>query len=85
MSWFVGTGTAQQISTAKLPVLPKILKKCIVIKGLVLILYHNIKKFTNLRHFQESIYECSELVVWRCSKEKVQSWTKHVILFKALA
>ena len=34
MYWFVGTGTAQQFSTAKLPVFSKILKKSIVTEGL---------------------------------------------------
>ena len=34
MYWFADTGTAQQISTAKLPTLSKKLKKCMVIKGL---------------------------------------------------
>ena len=52
-----------------------------VIKGLVLILSHNTKQFTYLWHFQESIYECSELVVRKCSKENVQSWEKHVDTF----
>ena len=48
MYWFAGTGTAQQtISTAKLPVLSKILKNGMVTKGLALILSHNIKPFTN--------------------------------------
>ena len=51
------------------------------IKGLELILFRSIKEFTNLRHFQELIYECSELNVRRFSKEKVQSWTKHVDTF----
>ena len=30
MHWFAGTGTAQQISTAKLPFLSKILKESMV-------------------------------------------------------
>ena len=48
MYWFAGTITAQQIiNTAKLPVLPKILKESMVTKGLALILCHNIKPFTN--------------------------------------
>ena len=38
MYWFASTGTAQQISTAKLPVLLKFLKKTMVIKGLALTL-----------------------------------------------
>ena len=42
-----------------------------VIKGLALILSHNIKQFTNLWHFCESIYECSETVIWRCSNKKL--------------
>ena len=33
---FAGTGTAQQMSTAKLQVLPKSLKRNMVIKGLAL-------------------------------------------------
>ena len=37
MCWFAGTGSAQQISTAKLPVLSIVLKKNIVIKGLDLV------------------------------------------------
>ena len=40
MYWFAGTGTAQQMSTAKLPVLSKSLKKSMVTKGLALILSH---------------------------------------------
>ena len=48
MYWFAGTGTAQQIiSTANLPVLSKLLKKSMVIKGLALIFSDNIKPFTN--------------------------------------
>ena len=48
MYWFAGTDTAQQIiNTVKLPVLSKILKESIITKGLVLILFHNIKPFTN--------------------------------------
>ena len=77
MYWFAGTGTAQQISTVKLPILSKILKKTMITKGLALILSHNIKQFTNLRHFWQSIYECAESVVQRYSKDKPQSWTKH--------
>ena len=49
MYWFAGTGIAQQIiSTAKLPILSKILKKSMVTKGLALLLFHDIKQFTNL-------------------------------------
>ena len=48
MYCFAGTGMAQKISTAKLPVLPKILKKTKITRGLALILSHNIKQFTNL-------------------------------------
>ena len=48
MYWFARTGTAQQISTAKLQVLSKSLKTSIVTKGLALILSRNIKEFTNL-------------------------------------
>ena len=40
-----------------------------------------IKQLTNLWNFRESIYECSELVVQRCSKKKVQFWTKHIETF----
>ena len=48
MCWFAGTGTAQQIiSTAKLPVLPNILKKSMFTKDLALILSRDIKQFTN--------------------------------------
>ena len=84
MYWFAGTGPAQKISTTKLPVLSKTLKKCMVTMGLALILYHSIKKFTNLLHFWESIYECAELVVRKYSKEKVQSWEKHIENFQVL-
>ena len=42
MYWFAGTGTTLQMSTAKLPVLSKSLKRSMVIKGLALILSHNI-------------------------------------------
>ena len=38
--------------------------------GLVLILYHNIKQFTNLWHFWESVYEYAETVVPKCSKKR---------------
>ena len=34
MYWFLGTGTAQQMSTAKLPVLSKSLKRSMVSMGL---------------------------------------------------
>ena len=53
--------------------------------GLALILYHNIKQFTNLWHLWESIYDCPESVVRKCSKEKVQSWAKHIETFQVLA
>ena len=79
MYWFAGTRTAQQISTAKLPVLSEILRKSMVTKGLALIISHNINQFTNLWH--ESIYEWSELVVRKWSKEKVKSCTKHIETF----
>ena len=66
MYWFMGTGTVQQIiTTAKLLVLSKTLKKCIVVNGLALILSHNIKQFTNLWNFWESVYKYAESVVWR--------------------
>ena len=48
MCWFAGTGTAQKISTAKLPVLSQNFKEVNGYKGLVLILSRNIKQFTNL-------------------------------------
>ena len=49
MYWFTGTGIAQiTISKAKLPILSKILKKSMVAKGLGLLLFNNIKPFTNL-------------------------------------
>ena len=58
MSKFVGTGTKQQISVEKLLVLSKILRNCMVVKGLILILpylvliiSHKIKQFTNFWHF----------------------------------
>ena len=47
MCWFAGTSAAQQMSTAKLQVLSKGLKRSMVSKGLALILSHNIKQFTN--------------------------------------
>ena len=81
MYWFAGTGTAQQISTAKLLVLSKILKKIMVTKGLALILSHNIRQLSNLWHFWQSIYECPGSVVRGCSKERVQSWIKHREVF----
>ena len=43
MYWFAITGASQKISAAKLPVLSKTLKKSMVIMGLALILYHDIK------------------------------------------
>ena len=48
MYWFADTSTAQQMSTAKLPVLSKIFQRSMVTKGLALILSRNIKQFTNL-------------------------------------
>ena len=53
--------------------------------GLALIIYHNIKQFTNLRYFWESIYECAESLVRRCSKQKVQSLKKHIENFQFLS
>ena len=50
-------------------------------KALALILSHNIKQFTNLWHFWESVYECWESVVQRCAKEKLQSRTKNIDTF----
>ena len=73
MYWFAGSRAAQKISTAKLSVLPKTLMKNMVTMGFTLILYQNIKQFTNLRHSWESIYECAESVVRRGSKEKMYS------------
>ena len=56
MYWFTGTGIAQiTISKAKLPILSKILKG-MVAKWLALLLFNNIKPFTNLLHFLESVY-----------------------------
>ena len=85
MHWFPRIGAAQKISTAKLPVLSKTLKKSMVTMGLALILYRNTKQFTNLWHFWESIYECAESFILWCSKEKAQSWTKHLETFQVLA
>ena len=85
MYWFAGTGAAQKISTAILPDLSKTLKKSVVTVGLALILYHNIKQFSNLSHFWDSIFECAESVVRMCSREKVQSWAKHIETFQVLA
>ena len=48
MYWFAVTGASQKISMEKLLVLSKTLKKSMVTMGLALILYHNIKQFTNL-------------------------------------
>ena len=62
MYWFVGTGTAQQMSAVKLRVLSRSLKTSMVIKGLALILFHKIKHFTNLWDFWESIYEYYESI-----------------------
>ena len=59
MYWFAVTGASQKICTEKLPVLSKTLKKSMVTMGLALILYHNIKLFTNLWHFWEPVYECA--------------------------
>ena len=82
MYWFWGIAAAPKISTAKLPVLSETLKKSMVTMGFALILYRNINQFTNLWHFWESIYECAESFVQRCSKEKVQSCTKHIEIFR---
>ena len=43
MYWFAVTGASQKISTEKLPVLSKTLKKSMTDMGLALILYHNIE------------------------------------------
>ena len=48
MYLFLVTGASQKISTEKLPVLPKTLKKSIVAVVITLILYHSIEQFTNL-------------------------------------
>ena len=48
MYWFAGAGAVQKVSTAKLTDLSKTLKKSMVTTGLALILYHNMKQFTNL-------------------------------------
>ena len=48
MCRFVGTGNAQHISVGKLLLLSKIFKNYMVIKGLILILSHNIKQFTRI-------------------------------------
>ena len=84
MYWFAVTGASQKISMEKLLVLSKTLKKSMVTMGLALILYHNIKQFTNFWHFWESIYECAESFVRRFSREKVQSWAKYVKTFQVL-
>ena len=73
MYWFAVTGASQKINTGKLPVLFKTLKKSMVTMGLALILYQDAKQFTNLKHYD------------RCSKEKVQSWAKHIETFQVLA
>ena len=43
MYWFVVIGASQKISTEKLPVLSKTLKKIMITMDLTLILYSNIK------------------------------------------
>ena len=48
MYCFAVPGASLKISTEKLPVLSKTLKKSMVTIGLALILYHNIEQFTNL-------------------------------------
>ena len=48
MHLFVVTGASQKISTEKLSVLPKTLKKSMVAMGITLILYHMTEQFTNL-------------------------------------
>ena len=48
MYWFSVTGASQKIIMEKLSVLSKTLKKSMVTMALVLILYHNMKHFTNL-------------------------------------
>ena len=53
--------------------------------GLALILYHNNEQFPNLWHFWELIYKCAESFVRRYSREKVQSWAKHIETFQVLA
>ena len=58
MNWFAGNSAAKKMSTAKLQVLSNSLKRSMVTKGLALIISHNIKQFTNLWHFWDSIYEC---------------------------
>ena len=84
MYCFAVPGASLKISTEKLPVLSKTLKKSMVTMGLALILYHNIEQFTNLWHFWEPMYERAESFVQRCSKEKVQSWAKHIETFHVL-
>ena len=44
---FVGSGAVQKVSTAKLAVLSKTIETSMIIVGLALIIYHNIKQFTN--------------------------------------
>ena len=78
--WLAGTGTAQLIiSTAKLSALSNILKNSIVTKGLALILFLNIKHSTNnLWHLWESIYECVESAILKCSK-KLSNLRKNIL------
>ena len=85
MHLFVVTGASQKISTEKLSVLPKTLKKSMVAMGITLILYHMTEQFTNLWHFREQIYEYAESFVRKCSREKVQSWAKRIEIFQLLA
>ena len=78
----------QIISTAKLLVLSKSLKKRLVNKGLVSTdtLSQQQKKITNLCHFWESNYQCaeseSESVVRRCIKKDIQSEKTYRAFFK---
>ena len=48
MYWFPVTGASLKISEEKLRVLSKTLKESMVTMDLALILYHNIKLFSNL-------------------------------------
>ena len=85
MYWFPVTGASLKISEEKLRVLSKTLKESMVTMDLALILYRNIKLFSNLWHFWEPVYECAESFVRKCSNEKVQSLAKHIETFQVLA
>ena len=64
MYWFAGTGAIGFVKNSK---------EEYGYYGFNINSLPQLKQFTNLWHFWESIYESRKLVAWRCSKEKVQS------------